>query len=220
MRMATQRQLSSFHEVSTDGQSWQAAQCVPELFPRQEPAVHVSMDANVEPSSESVEDDTLIPFPTAGVAQANQYSYSRQGEIYGPVSLRRLKQMIELAQLGSDDLISAGNGVFLPAREYPELTSALSVRLAAIARPSAPPSRAEPTTREPLEPDAVLSGADIALIVLLPGVALIVAIVWIAQGKPKGHRAIWLSVLAPILWVTLFATCIAAGGVGIIVSHG
>jgi predicted RNA-binding Zn-ribbon protein involved in translation (DUF1610 family) len=48
--------------------------------------------------------------------------------------------------------------------------------------------------------DNDLSGGEIALAVLCSGIACIVGIVWMIQGKPKGIKLVGLSLLFAVLW--------------------
>jgi hypothetical protein len=49
-------------------------------------------------------------------------------------------------------------------------------------------------------PDANLTGGEIALAVLCSGIGCIMGIIWLIQGKPKAGKMIGLSLVFVIIW--------------------
>jgi len=107
-------QLNRSHEISRDGQSWQAASSVPELFDRPKPKKSEARAQAVAPTTSVISE----------VSNSSDWYYSSNGNKLGPVSMSALKQLIANGGIGSDCLVwKDGLQNWCPVNVMPEFIS-------------------------------------------------------------------------------------------------
>jgi GYF domain 2/Domain of unknown function (DUF4190) len=119
-------QLTRFHEVSQDRQSWTSAASVSELFsqgeatPSQSPSNAYSLAGREIPVHEAQE------MPTVGASAladgSSSWFYSRGGAHAGPVTFHDLQRMAAQGEIGPDSLIwKSGMADWVASRQFPDL---------------------------------------------------------------------------------------------------
>ena len=119
-------QLTRFHEVSQDRQSWTSAASVSELFsqgeatPSQSPSNAYSLAGREIPVHEAQE--IPIVAASAPVDESPSWFYSRGGAHAGPVTFHDLQRMAARGEIGPDSLVwKSGMAGWVASRNLPDL---------------------------------------------------------------------------------------------------
>lgn len=119
-------QLTRFHEVSQDRQSWTSAASVSELFsqgeatPSQSPSNAYSLAGREIPVHEAQE--IPIVAASAPVDESSSWFYSRGGAHAGPVTFHDLQRMAARGEIGPDSLVwKSGMAGWVASRQLPDL---------------------------------------------------------------------------------------------------
>ena len=127
--LCKQRKLGRAHEISEDGQTWQAAGKLQELFPPvQRPVVQANPTVSAKPVVNDSEELGLeSPLETEAASPISpalkpQWYYANEGQQLGPVSNADLKKLVAISQVLPETLIwREGMSDWLPANSLPEL---------------------------------------------------------------------------------------------------
>src|SRR5271166_1548048 len=119
-------QLTRFHEVSQDRQTWTSAASVSELFsqgeatPSQSPSNAYSLAGREIPVHEAQE--IPIVAASAPVDESPSWFYSRGGAHAGPVTFQDLQRMAAQGEIGPDSLVwKSGMAGWVASRQLPDL---------------------------------------------------------------------------------------------------
>ena len=127
--LCKQRKLGRAHEISEDGQTWQVAGKLQELFPPvQRPVVQADPIVRAKPVvNDSEELELESPLETEATSPISpalkpQWYYANEGQQLGPVSIADLKKLVAISQVLPETLIwREGMSAWLPANGLPEL---------------------------------------------------------------------------------------------------
>lgn len=119
-------QLTRFHEVSQDRQSWTSAASVSELFsqgeatPSQSPSNAYSLAGRAIPVYEAQE--VAAEGPSAPAEGSSSWFYSQGGAHAGPVTFQDLQRMAAQGEIGPDSLVwKSGMAGWVASRQLPDL---------------------------------------------------------------------------------------------------
>ena len=119
-------QLTRFHEVSQDRQSWTSAASVSELFsqgeatPSQSPSNAYSLAGRAIPVYEAQE--VAAEGPSAPAEGSSSWFYSQGGAHAGPVTFQDLQRMAAQGEIGPDSLVwKSGMAGWVVSRNFPDL---------------------------------------------------------------------------------------------------
>ena len=119
-------QLTRFHEVSQDRQTWTSAASVSELFsqgeatPSQSPSNAYSLAGREIPVHEAQQ--IPIVAASAPVDESPSWFYSRGGAHAGPVTFHDLQRMAARGEIGPDSLVwKSGMADWVVSRNFPDL---------------------------------------------------------------------------------------------------
>lgn len=182
--LALRGQFGRMHEVSLDGVAWERASQHQHLF-RNDPGPSDGAAAQVVPDEPATAASRTAAAPRGGMQappepapQPADWLYSRNGEQFGPFTLRHLQSMVAVAQLLPADLVwTKDMSEWTPVANVP----ALAYIPAASASSGADDRSIFAATREPLSAMApwltslAILGSISAAVAILIGIACLVS---------------------------------------------
>lgn len=130
---------------------------------------------------------------------SNSWHVARGGQTYGPYAWEQLTQMAAAGNLAATDMIwNEGMSGWTQAASIPGLSFTVAQA------PPPPPMTAMPvsyyTPPRALPGSADLEALDWLLIIFCSGIACIIGLIRVIQGKPNGGKMLGFSILSMIIW--------------------